>query len=57
MTSLAVSDEAFYFFAIMTVLAVTFAGCFLIVACGYSCNEKRKGESFKSAFAYFWHNF
>jgi len=57
MPLITVSDEAFYFFAIMITLTATFVGSFLIVACGYSCNEKRKGESFKSAFAYFWHNF
>ena len=57
MTSLALSDEAFYFFAIMAVLAVTFALSFLIVACGYSFDQHRKGKSFKDAFAYLWNNF
>lgn len=57
MTSLTLSDEAFYFFAIMAVLAVTFALSFLIVACGYSFDQHRKGKSFKDAFAYLWNNF
>jgi hypothetical protein len=51
------TTETFYFLAIMTAVITTFAGCFLVVAFGYSFNQWLKGLSFKNAFAYFWNNF